>query len=164
MCLPDGIYLGLCGSSSAGATLISTHFSSHAGVCDNSPPIRPLEGCPSLTSEYISSSLSPPPSSPLLASPVPLPLGAILESLTQLQQPAGLRLEPGLGTGGASPHRGSALRILHVHFHLLEEEGHSNTMAFPLTPVPTKACQPVQVNAFLTVLSLSFCGQWARAE
>lgn len=27
--------------------------------------------------------------------------------------------------------------------------------------VPTKVCQPVQVDAFITVLSLSCCGEWA---
>lgn len=129
---------------------------------DNFPPLRPLVGCPSLTSECIFSL------PPLLASPLPLALGAGLESNPAA---AASRTEAGAWAG----HWGSELsqRICPEdsacalssagkggpHFHLLEEEGHSTRWAFhspnSQPPVPTKACQPVQVNAFLTVLSLS---------
>lgn len=54
-----------------------------------------------------------------------------------LRQPAGLRLEPGLGMLGG----GALTWDLHVHFCLLEEKGGSQQpVAFPLTLLPATSC------------------------
>lgn len=83
-----------------------------------------------------------------------------------LRQPAGLRLEPGLGTLGEEPSPGICMCTF---VYWKRREGHSSQWPFhsPCSQppvVPTEACRPVQADAFISVLSLPCCGSQSVAE